>query len=186
MFFVYTVITTVLQAFTTKTRNLLFYLVNHGKFLQKDGRFRRSTTNEIQAWRDEVHKSVMMNCFLVDNIVKKFNNCKGNSRSARDARIMALSELACGFSYKTILSLPLRLPDVGTFKNRTISKNMFYEARNHAAAYLPGRPAFYIPHTRKVSISGRSLQLAIQWLLDPDNIQKVCLLRLILVGFDVS
>ena len=74
----------------------------------------------------------------------------------------------------TQLSLQLRLPDAGQYKNRKITRQMYFAARNHAAAYGPGRPAFHIEHTRKVSISSHSLDLALQWIMDSNNIQKVC------------
>lgn len=50
---------------------------------------------------------------------------------------------------------------------------MYYEARNHAAAYGPGRPPFPIRHRRKVTITSAVLDLAMQYIMDPDNVQKV-------------
>lgn len=186
-----------LQAFTTKPVDLLYHLANHSKILQ-----RKEGEDRQKQWRDNVRQTVMKNCFVVKNIVDRFNKCEGNSRAARDARCMALSELACGMPYNMIvsdsitsptyfpmhsihtfiqiqlthtqLSLQLRLPDAGQYKNRKITRQMYFAARNHAAAYGPGRPAFHIEHTRKVSISSHSLDLALQWIMDSNNIQKVC------------
>ena len=50
---------------------------------------------------------------------------------------------------------------------------MYYEARNHAATYGPGKPPFPIPHRRKVTITSAALDLAMQYIMDPDKIQKV-------------
>ena len=92
-----------LQAFTTKPRNLLYYLVNKSRIEQRDDGDVGTKTDTEGKWRDSVRLAVTKNCFLVQNIVNRFNKCEGNSRSARDARTMALSELAVGFSYRTVV-----------------------------------------------------------------------------------
>lgn len=78
------------------------YLANHADLVDK--RSKRSKNSNTKAkWVDEVYECVTKRCFLVQNIVARFNSIKGNSREARNARMQALSELSAGFSYDTIV-----------------------------------------------------------------------------------
>ena len=62
---------------------------------------------------------------------------------------------------------------MGSNKNRTISKNMYFASKTHAAHYGPGQDAVHIPHTRKVTIKSETLDLCMQFLLNDNNVQEL-------------
>ena len=89
-----------LHAFTTKPDGMLNYLSNHVGLVNKRSKKKYNTKAK---WVDELKEAITKRCFLVQNIVSRFNSIKGNGRKARDSRMKALSELSTGFSYETIV-----------------------------------------------------------------------------------
>ena len=76
---------------------MLNYVADHIHLADK-----RSKTNKTR-WVDEVRESITKKCFVVENIVARFNSIQVNERKALALLMKTLSELSVGFSYDTIV-----------------------------------------------------------------------------------
>ena len=84
------------------------YLANHIELGKKRNR-RLTKFQTRRKWIDEVYQTVSKKCFVVQDIIKRFNSIKGNSKVSRNDRIKTLSQLSVGFSYDTIVRSPVVL-----------------------------------------------------------------------------
>ena len=178
----------------------MYYISNNVHLHDRDAS-NMNAEARLESHRDLVYKTTLIQSSLVRNVVESFNAVQGNSRHARNERRRILSQIVMDFSYKLCCQLELKIPDAGScvrtnfthnthtctnslthslthstllrYKDRTLSRRAFYEARSHASAFGPGNPPFHVPHVQRVKISTEKITRAFSFIMDDERVQKL-------------
>ena len=162
-------------------KELLFYAANNVELHSHHrSTTRGNATSEVELWRDKVHESVLKKSVFVRNLVARFNELvQFNDRQARRSRRRLLSEICLDFPLRVVRTLGFKLPMLPRHKrtaptpSRTITKNMYTAARNHARAFGPGGIGFEIPHVRRATISVAKISEIMDFLNHELRIQQL-------------
>ena len=167
------VVEKMLRAFAGKYWSSLLFYISNNVLLHERASKRSNKTDRSKMYRDLVYRQTLIQSKLVNNVVNGFNNIDGNDRHARDERRRLLSTIALDFPFKVIRTLPWKIPDVGKYKGRQLTKHMFREARAHAGAFTPGGHPIFLPHVKSVVISAAKITVVYAFLMKGDHVQKL-------------
>ena len=167
------VVEKMLRVFAGKHWTSLLYYISNNVLLHERASKRSNKTERLQMYRDLVYRQTLVRSKLVKHVVDSFNHIDGNDRHARDERRRVLSTIALDFPFKVISTLPWKIPDVGKYKGRKLTRNMFREARAHAGAFTPGGHPICLPHVKSVKITTTKITTVYKFLMQGEHVQKL-------------
>ena len=167
------VVKTMFRAFAGEYWSSLLYYIANNVLLHERASKRSNRTDRSRMYRDQVYRQTLIRSQLVKNVVDAFNNIDGNDRHARDERRRILSTIALDFPFKVIRTLGWKIPDVGKFQGRHLTRHMFRDARAHAGAFTPGGHPICLQHVQSVTISAAKIADVFTFLMQSDHAQKL-------------
>ena len=174
--FVFSLTVLCVGVYLFRRRSYFVYMAQNAVLHDRAGRAfaSKNCRDRIAAHRDLVSQQSLLRSSLVCNVVNSFNAVEGNNRTARDERRRILSLIARDFPYLVLKSLSWRLPDVGTkFINRTLTRDLFHAARQHAGSFGPGGQPIFVPHRKKVTLSATVIGNIYSHIMDGRFVQKL-------------